>query len=271
MISDGNSKMARALGVNPGVKFAFTGDTNNIDISKLRKNMQSGKHRKGSGGIVVREHVWPHDVVSRASSHLWHKKKQGEKFEFGHWDNTFATFQEGMLQKILCDYESMDSSIRNKLHFQAYLIRQAYVLPWEDILSVAEQFLEAYEFKVVDWDNWDDIEKFLDQACEQARLSTFVRNNVPAALAAPSQNPVGKPANSFEGNIKGVPWKYMKKFNICCGYNTGSCQQQDGHTIGKLKVNHWCGGCHGASNGATKAGHIAKDCGKGPWDKSLFQ
>ena len=33
MVSSGKSDMARALGVNPGVKLAFTGDTDNIDVS----------------------------------------------------------------------------------------------------------------------------------------------------------------------------------------------------------------------------------------------
>ena len=101
VVQDGNSAMARALGVNPGVKFAFTGDLDNIDISKLRKNMVSGKHRKNAG-IVIQQHVWPHDVVSRASKHLWPKTKD---FEFGHWDQSFAMFQEGFCQKILVDHE----------------------------------------------------------------------------------------------------------------------------------------------------------------------
>ena len=272
MVLSGKSKMARALGVNPGMKLAFTGDTDNIDVSKLRKNMQSGKHRKSGTGFCVRQHIWAHDVVSRASAHLWPKPKPGQEQEFGHWDQSFANFQEGFCQKILIDHEdNINIEIQNKLRFQSYLIRQSYILPWEDILSIVEQFFEAFEFEVVEWDNWADIEKFLNQACEQARLSTFARNCVPAALAAPGQNPMGQPAKKFEGNIKGVTWKYMKDKKICCGFNTGSCEQQDGHTIGKGTVRHWCGGCHGASKGAIKENHPAKTCGKGPWDRSLFQ
>lgn len=165
----------------------------------------------------------------------------------------------------------MDVVIQNKLLFQSFIIRQSYILSWEDLLSIIEQFFEAYEFDVVEWDNWDDIEKFLNKACEQARLSSFASNTVPAALAAPGRNPVGQPAKKFEGSVKGGPWRYMKSKNICCGYNTGSCQQQVGHTIDKGKVSHWCGGCFNASKGVIKEAHKAKDCGKGPWDKSLFQ
>ena len=124
MVSSGKSKMARALGVNPGMKLAFTGDTDNIDVSKLQKNMQSGKHRK-RGGFVVRQHIWAHDVVSKASAHLWPKPKRGEDQEFGHWDQSFANFQEGMCQKILIDHEdTMDVVVQNKLRFQSYLICQ---------------------------------------------------------------------------------------------------------------------------------------------------
>merc|ERR1712015_131774 len=66
VVQDGNSAMARALGVNPGIKLEFTGDMNSIDIKKINKTMISGKHRKQQG-ICVAQHVWPHDVVSRAS------------------------------------------------------------------------------------------------------------------------------------------------------------------------------------------------------------
>ena len=78
MVSMGNSEMARGLGVNPGIKLAFTEDTENIDMSKLKKNMHSGKRRK-NGGIMVRQHVWPHNVVSRASAHLAHNLLRNSK------------------------------------------------------------------------------------------------------------------------------------------------------------------------------------------------
>ena len=271
LVQDGKSAMARALGVNPGMKFAFKGDMENIDVSKLRKNMGSGKHRKQSN-IVVRQHVWPHEVVSRASFHLWPKTKD---FELGHRDQSFAMFQEGMCQKMLIDHESsMPTELQNKLRFQAYLIRLSYVMAWEDILSVSEQFLESFEYNVVEWDNWVEIEKFLDQCSQQARLSSMARSSaVPAALAPPGQigAGAGKGAPKVDGNVKGVPWKYMKEKGICCGYNAGSCNQKGDHLINNAKVTHICGGCFFTSKGASKEVHRAKTCDKGPWDKNLFQ
>ena len=271
LVQDGKSAMARALGVNPGMKFAFKGDMENIDVSKLRKNMGSGKHRKQSS-IVVRQHVWPHEVVSRASFHLWPKTKD---FELGHRDQSFAMFQEGMVQKMLIDHESsMNPELQNKLRFQAYLIRLSYVMSWEDILSVSEQFLESFEYNVVEWDNWVEIEKFLDQCSQQARLSSMARSSaVPAALAPPGQigAGAGKGAPKVDGNVKGIPWKYMKEKGICCGYNAGSCNQKGDHMINNSKVTHICGGCFFTSKETTKEVHRAKTCSKGPWDKSLFQ
>ena len=148
-------------------------------------------------------------------------------------------FQEGFCQKILIDHgETMDPVIKNKLRMQSYLIRQSYILSSEDILSVVEQFFEAYEYDVVDWDNWSDIQQFLQASCEQARPSSFARSNtVPATLAPPGRS-AAQPANKFEGNIKGVPWKYMKAKNICCGFNTGSCKRTCGHLIGESKFSH---------------------------------
>ena len=120
MVSMGNSEMARGLGVNPGIKLAFTGDTENIDMSKLKKNMHSGKHRKKR---------WDHGSPTRLAT----------------------------------------------------------------------------------------------QCCFQ------------------SFRPSGtQPAQKFEGNMKGIPCKYMKAKNICCGFNMGSYQKQCGHLIGKVKVFHWC-------------------------------
>ena len=56
-----------------------------------------------------------------------------------------------------------------------------------------------------------------------ARSST-----VPAALAPPGQigAGAGKGAKKVDGNVKGVPWKYIKEKGICCGYNTGSCNKK---------------------------------------------
>ena len=271
VVQDGDSDMARALGVNPGLKLEFTGDLNEIDPSKLKKTMISGKHRKNSS-LVVRQHVWPHDVVSRASAHLWPKTKD---FELGHWDQSFAMFQEGVCQKILVDHhKDIDPIIKNKLRFQAYLIRQSYVLSWDDILSVSEQFLNAWEYNVVHWDSWPDIEKFLKDACEQARMSSLARaGSVPAASAVPSQaaGAAAKNKAKAEGNLRGIPWRFMKDKGICCGYNSGSCNQTGEHTINNAKVQHWCGGCFGSSKGSSKLEHRAKTCDKGPWDKSLFQ
>ena len=69
-VKPGNPEMARALGVNPRVNWAFKGDMDNVDISKIKKmNLVSGKNRTNEG-LVLRQHYWPHDCVSRASSHL---------------------------------------------------------------------------------------------------------------------------------------------------------------------------------------------------------
>ena len=105
--------MARALGVNPRVNWAFKGDMDNVDISKIKKmNLVSGKNRTNEG-LVLRQHYWPHDCVSRASSHLMPPGFAFDKLT--HNDLTFAMFQEGMVQKILMDSANLDKEVENKL------------------------------------------------------------------------------------------------------------------------------------------------------------
>ena len=217
-------------------------------------------------------HVWPHDVVSEASQHLW---PDTPGFEFGHWDQTFEMYQEGMVQKILFEHEKdLPTIALNKLRYQSYLICQSYVLDWKYVLGVAEKFFEAYETNVIDWSNWDHIEKFLQSKFEQARMSALAKigtrsftggaaGNTPR-LGAPPTKPK---ADSF---TKGVSWKYMKSKGICCGFNAGSCGSKGAHKIGDKDVNHYCGGCFFDSKGASKLPHPCKECGKGPWDKNLF-
>ena len=157
----------------------------------------------------------------------------------------------------------------SKLRLQSFLIRQSYVLSWSDILDVSEQFFESYEYNVWTWDDWDGIEKYLTQLCEQARMSALARPAfIPAAQAPPSQSAGAPTKPKAEGGCKGVPWRYMKAKGICCGFNSGSCETVGDHNIKGEKVSHWCGGCYAAKG--IKDAHRVKDCNQGPWAKSLF-
>ena len=71
--------MARALWINPRVNWAFKGDMEDVDISKLKKmNLVSGKNRTNEGLVLQ------------------------------HEDLTFSMFQEGFAQKILMDTANLD-------------------------------------------------------------------------------------------------------------------------------------------------------------------
>ena len=105
-----------ALGVNPGLLLKFEGDRYSIDLNKIKITMVSGKNST-SDGVVIRQHLWPHRAVSKASAHLL---LQGKKLD--HWGQSFPQFYEGMCQKILIETESLDPIIKNKLRFQSYLI-----------------------------------------------------------------------------------------------------------------------------------------------------
>ena len=258
------------------MNWAFKGDMDDVDVSKLKKmNLVSGKNRTNEG-LVLQQHYWPHDCVSRASLHLLPPGFVFAKLK--HDDLTFAMFQEGMVQKILMDSVNLDTVVRNKLQFTSKLIRMAYTLPWPDILSISEQFLEAFEFNQASWDDWTEIDRFLKDAYDQAKMASFLRpGTAPAGAAAnplapaPPAAPRGpKKEKKWVDNANGVPWKYMKEKKICGGYNIGSCERKGDHKIGPDTVHHFCAGCYGKSNGTDKLAHRALTCPKGPFDPNLF-
>ena len=183
-----------------------------------------------------------------------------------------------MVQKILMDSVNLDTIVENKLKFTSKLIRMSYTLPWKDILSISEQFLEAFEFQQASWDDWPEIDRFLKDAYKQARMASFLKQGVtpagaasnPLAPAAPGAPRGPKKERKYVDNANGVPWKFMKEKKLCGGFNIGSCERKTDHKIGPETVHHYCAGCFGVSKGVDKKDHRAIDCPKGPFDPSLF-
>ena len=108
----------------------------------------------------------------------------------------------------------------------------SYWLAWKDILSISEQVFKAYEYDQVSLDDWLDIEPFLKEAYDQAKMATAIRPGFvpggapPAYSSAPQQSGHAKsdnPKKKWMDNANGVPWTYMKSKNICCGYNILTC------------------------------------------------
>ena len=265
VIPAGNPDAAREHGFHPPINWGLTGSMDNIDLNKIKKSMQSGKNRTGADGIVIRQHYWPHDCLSKASRHIL-----GRNVKVKHGNQTQTMFTEGFLQKLLIDTPkaSMDPILCNKIKFFAMLTKLSYTLPWQDILSIAEDFFESYEYDHISWDSWPVVEQFVKDSYEQIKLSSFSR---PRSNSAPAGSGAG-----FAGNFQkkplpedanGVPLSYMRKQFICCKFNLESCEVQAGgdHKAGNATLHHWCGGCFKQSNGATKAAHTATSCTKGPF------
>ena len=259
-----NPAAARELGLNPPINLAFQGKMENIDISKIRKSMTSGKNRSAQG-LVLKQVFWPHDCISKASRHIL-----GYSVKIKHENQTFAMFNEGMSQMMLLDtpQDKMDPILRNRLRFQSFIIRQSYVLGWKECLSIVEDFFEACEHANMSWENWPEIEKFLKESAEQIRLSASFRgraNSAPPGAGNP--NGGGQQGKRFSDNANGVPSKWMVENKICVAYNLGYCPNQNGgdHVVKNITLRHWCGGCYKKSNGATKHAHSASTCGQGPF------
>ena len=154
----------------------------------------------------------------------------------------------------------------------------SYTLPWSDILSISEQFLEAFEFNQMLWDDWSEIDRFLKDAYEQAKMESFLKSGMlpaaaasnPLAPAAHGKPPGPKKERKWTDNANGVPWKYMKEQKLCGGFNIGSCERKGDHKIGPDTVYHYCVGCYGKSKGSVKKDHKAIDCKQGPFEPNLF-
>ena len=97
--------------------------------------MTLAKNRAGGEGIVMRQHYWPHDCLSKVSKHLL-----GPNVKIKHWNLSQSQFTEGMLQKMLIDTPkaNMDPILNNKIKFFAFLTKLSYMLPRKDVLSISE-------------------------------------------------------------------------------------------------------------------------------------
>ena len=265
----GNPTAARELGLNPPVNLALQGDLENIDISKVRKTLVSGKNRTAEG-IVLEQHLWPHDCISKAGRHIL-----GPKVKIKHDNQTFTHFNEGMVQKLLLDTpaDKMDPILRNKLKFYSFILRQCYVLDWQHVLSIAEDFLEAFEYGNITWDSWPEMERFLKESAEQVRLSASFRGRANSAPPAADSYGSGagaaglrrNPGKKFADNANGVPSKWMMDKKICISFNLGYCQEASDHLVKTTTLKHWCGGCFKKSEGTDKLAHPASTCKNGPF------
>ena len=268
VIPAGNPDAAREHGFHPPINWGLQGELNNIDLNKIKKSMQSGKNRTGGEGIVIRQHYWPHDCLSKASRHIL-----GKNVKIRHNNQTQTMFTEGFLQKLLIDTpkENMDPILNNKIKLFAMLTKLSYTVPWADILSISEDFFEAFEYDHISWDSWPVIERFVKDSYEQIRLSAISR---PRSFSAPAGSGHGAgnswgnpPKRPLPEDINGVPSAFMRKNYICVKFNAESCETQSSgdHKAGNATLHHWCGGCFKQSNGSTKAAHPAKSCPKGPF------
>ena len=268
VILPGNPDAAKELGLNPPLNLAFQGKMENIDISKVKKTMTSGKNRSAQG-LVLKQVLWPHDCISKASRHIL-----GYNVKIKHDNQNFAMFNEGMSQMMLLDTpnDKLDPILKNRLRFQSFIIRQSYVLDWKHCLVIIEDFFDACEHGNMSWDDWSEIERVLKASAEQIRLSASFRgraNSAPAGGNTPSGGPPGK---RFSDNANGVPSKWMIEQKICVAFNLGYCPNQNGgdHAVkNNITLRHWCGGCFKKSNGSVKHAHPASTCEKGPFN-NLF-
>ena len=251
------------MSFNPPINLGITGDLNGADLSKIKKNMVSGKDRAGEG-FVLQQTSWPHHCLSKASRHIL-----GKNFKVKHHNQTPAQFSEGMIQKIILETPKADLNplVKNKLKFFSFVTKLTYSLNWKDILSIMEDFFEAVENEHIDWESWPVIERFLKDAYEQIRFSEGFR---PRAHSAPDgagarPNGGGDSGKKMPDDANGVPTSYMKDNHICCGFNLGFCKTQDGgdHKMYNTMLRHWCGGCHKKSK--AKLAHPASGCKNGPF------
>ena len=269
VILPGNPDAAKELGLNPPLNLAFQGKVENIDISKVKKTMTSGKNRSAQG-LVLKQVLWPHDCISKASRHIL-----GYSVKVKHDNQNFAMFNEGMSQMMLLDTprDKMDPILMKRLRFQSFIIRQSYVLDWKDCLVIIEDFFDACEHANMSWDDdWSEIERFLKASAEQIRLSASYRGRANSAPAGGNPQGGGQSGKRFADNANGVPTKWMIEQKICVAFNLGYCPNQKGGdhaTKNNVTLRHWCGGCFKKSNGAEKHAHPASTCPKGPFN-NLF-
>lgn len=255
-----NTGNAALLGVQPNPLLAMVGDMSKMDMSKVRKNMSSGENTSGAG-FVIRQHHWPHQLLSHMCPNVPGK----------HAGLTQLQFFSGMCNKMLLETlpEDFNPILQNQLRFTAFIANMSHTANWQQVLEVAAMFFRSLEQAQNSWTDWRSIEEFLERAQSQVRTFSRMTSRPTTDPTQPGQ--LGsQPRKDRDTTVEGIPKTWIISSDMCLLFNMGKCNHKSDHyIINNTKwVKHLCAGCNKAGKG-DKSDHGAYKCPHKPFN-NLF-
>ena len=211
-----NKQMADRFGLAPMPNMVVEGDPSQLDYQKVSKYMKSGAKRV-AGEFVERQTTWPEKCL--APSAPGYNKST-------HAQLTLPELIEGMIAKTLMETPSaaLNPELANRFSYIKELIVMSYTLDLQHVLAINFRFLSAWENHNHDWDNWDRIKLFLQEARFQELISSVAHHRPQSHRNGAGRFNSAPP--SGESNVRGVPTQVLKDNNLCIKFNKGSCKEK---------------------------------------------
>ena len=259
-----NKSMADRLGLAPMPNLAIEGDPTDLDLTKIKKYMQSGANRT-PGQFVERQTTWPEQCLTPAAPGF---KKSS------HAQLNLTEFVEGYLGKFLLETRAtnLDPILANKLTYLRNLLSMHHTLDLKSIISISDRFLTGWENKSFEWSDWSRIDEFLKEARFQELVNSMAGKSGGPRAGADGNGKGGAPPPNGSSNIHGVPTEFLRDNKLCIKFNNNpkSCSESGDHPQQFKKhvtLLHNCAGCmkFGKTSGE---GHGVSTCPNGPYGKN---
>ena len=148
--------------------------------------------------------------------------------------------------------ELYQTPLANMLKYFNRLLSFAMNSDWKSVLAFNGQFLHACENHQVSFADWKVVKAWLDRHLEAGRLrSTGDKKNTGEVDADVEK----------KKNPNFVPESFARKHNLCLKFQSGRCDKEGHHQVGKTTLQHVCSLCLLKERGVV-TDHGAKECPK---------
>ena len=248
------------IALNP--LLAVEGDTSEIDFSKLKRKLTSGKATCRSP-TVLRETYWPHQTLSTVL--------------FPHppsyWNLSVPQFFAGWINKLLYEMDPAlnGSAMHHKLKFLSLASKVIFSSSLESALTVNASFLEAFEQRQLEWDGeWSGLQAFHDSLVDQLMFKRIQEKQKPQEHGNPSKkqrvDEKFDKSHSDERVIEGISAEWLRSQKLCIRFQENKCSQPTDHKTygGSVTLRHLCAGCLKVKNESV-SDHAAFNCSSKPF------
>ena len=265
MVKVPNPLNAAWAGVSLAPLFQIEGDPANLDLSRMKRKLQSGEDSQGHLG-VVKEIRWVQMCLNSGLCPQGRPK---------HSQMSPTQYFSGMSNLILIEASSEKPNfviIINQTRHMSRIASLALSMEWSDCLELDATLFRNMEQAQLTWLEWPEIEKLhsvtKDFLLTRAATSGPSSKRFKEVDQRPSQNT--NTNMNMKDRVSGILISFMKDQCFCIKFQSGRCPQKGDHLINvkDITVKHSCAGCcwlklpedssHGAQTCPNKSSFFGK-------------